>query len=112
VKKVEAIIRPEKLSAVRNALWEIGVSGGTITEVKGHGAQRGVVEQWRGTTYTVDLISKVKLESVVNDDLLERVLAAIREHACTGEIGDGKVFVSEITDAMRVRTGERGSDAV
>jgi len=112
VKKIEAIIRPEKLTAVREALREIGVSGGTVTEVKGHGAQRGVVEQWRGATYTVDLISKMKLETVVNDDLLEGVLAAIHETACTGEIGDGKVFVSEITDAMRVRTGERGKAAV
>jgi nitrogen regulatory protein P-II 1 len=112
VKKIEAIIRPEKLSIVRKALEEIGVTGVTITEVKGHGAQRGVVQQWRGNTYTVDLLSKVKLDVVIQDELLERVLGAIQENARTGEIGDGKVFVSEIIDVMRVRTGERGKAAV
>jgi nitrogen regulatory protein P-II 1 len=112
MKKIEAIIRPEKLSVVRKALDELGVTGVTITEVKGHGAQHGVVQQWRGTTYTVDLLPKVKLETVIQDELLERALQAIQEHARTGEIGDGKVFVSEIADVMRVRTGERGKAAV
>jgi nitrogen regulatory protein P-II 1 len=112
MKKIEAIIRPEKLSVVRKALDEIGVTGVTITEVKGHGAQRGVVQQWRGNTFTVDLLSKVKIETVINDELLEAALQAIHEHGRTGEIGDGKVFVSEIADVMRVRTGERGKTAV
>lgn len=112
MKKIEAIIRPEKLAVVRKALEEIGATGVTITEVKGHGAQRGVVQQWRGNTYTVDLLHKVKLETVVQDEILERVLQAIHENARTGEIGDGKVFVSEIIEVMRVRTGERGKAAV
>jgi nitrogen regulatory protein P-II 1 len=112
MKKVEAIIRPDKLTVVRKALEEVGVSGVTIVQVMGHGAQRGVTQQWRGTTYTVDLLQKVKIESVIPDELLERVLQAIHENARTGEIGDGKVFVSEIIDVMRVRTGERGKAAV
>jgi nitrogen regulatory protein P-II 1 len=112
VKKIEAIIRPEKLTIVRRALEEIGIPGMTITEVKGHGVQRGVVQQWRGNTYTVDLLPKVKLEAVVSDELLERALQVIQETARTGEIGDGKVFVWEIADVMRVRTGERGKGAI
>ncbi len=112
MKKIEAVVRPEKLSIVRKALEEIGATGVTITEVKGHGAQHGIVQHWRGATYTVELLPKVKLETVVNDELLERALQAIQEHARTGEIGDGKVFVSEISEVMRVRTGERGKAAV
>ena len=112
MKKVEAIIRPEKLSIVRKALEDIGVPGVTITEVKGHGAQRGIVQHWRGNTYTVDLLPKVKVEAVIQDELLERLLNAIHENARTGEIGDGKVFVYEISEVMRVRTGERGAVAI
>jgi nitrogen regulatory protein P-II 1 len=112
VKKLEAIIRPEKVTVVRNALAELGLGGVTLTEVKGHGAQRGVTQQWRGTTFTVDLLPKVKLEIVVKDELLEPALNLIRETACTGQVGDGKVFVSTIDDVMRVRTGERGEVAV
>jgi nitrogen regulatory protein PII len=112
VKKIEAIIRPEKLAVVRKALEEIGVPGVTITDVRGHGTQRGLTQHWRGTTYVVDLLPKVKLEAVVPDELFERVLKAIQEEARTGEIGDGKVFVWEITDVMRVRTGERGKAAI
>jgi len=112
VKKVEAIIRPEKLVEVRKALADLGVPGVTITEVKGHGAQRGIQQQWRGTAYTVELLPKVKLETVIPDELVESVLLTIHETACTGEIGDGKVFVFEIADAMRVRTGERGQVAM
>jgi nitrogen regulatory protein P-II 1 len=112
VKKIEAIVRPEKLAVIRKALEEIGIPGVTITEVRGHGAQRGIVQQWRGSTYTVDLISKVKLEMVIADELVERALEVIHEYGRTGEIGDGKVFVSEILDVMRVRTGERGQVAV
>jgi nitrogen regulatory protein P-II 1 len=112
MKKIEAIIRPEKLTLVRKALEGVGVPGLTITQVAGHGAQRGITQQWKGNTYTVDLITKVKIEAVVQDELLEKALATIQEAAHTGEIGDGKVFVSEITDVMRVRTGERGKGAV
>lgn len=112
MKLILAIIRPEKLSVVRKALEELGVPGVTISEVKGHGTQRGTVEHWRGSTYTVDLLPKVKIEAVVNDELLEQALETIERAARTGEIGDGKVFVLEIADVMRVRTGERGKAAV
>lgn len=112
MKKIEAIVRPEKLTLVRKALEEIGVPGVTITQVAGHGAQRGITQQWKGNTYTVDLITKVKIEAVIADEQLEQALDAVAEAARTGEIGDGKVFVSEITDVMRVRTGERGKAAV
>lgn len=110
--KIEAIIRQEKLPFVRGALEEIGVTGLTITQVLGHGAQKGITHQWKGNTYRVDLVPKVKIESVIDDKLLEPVLAAIGDSARTGEVGDGKVFVSEIKDVLRVRTGERGAIAV
>ncbi|HXH22805.1 MAG TPA: P-II family nitrogen regulator [Dehalococcoidia bacterium] len=112
MKKVEAIIRPDKLSVVRKALEEVGLAGLTVTEVKGHGTQRGITQQWRGVTYTVELLPKVKLELVVHDGLVERVLSVIQESARTGEIGDGKVFVWPVEDALRVRTGERGEAAL
>ena len=112
MKKVEAIIRPEKLTIVRKALEDVGINGLTITQVVGHGAQRGVVQQWRGTSYTVDLLQKLKLELVIPDAKLEPVLTAIQESAHTGEVGDGKVFVTTIDEVMRVRTGERGEVAV
>jgi nitrogen regulatory protein P-II 1 len=112
VKKVEAIIRPEKLADVRKALTDAGVPGVTVTEVKGHGAQRGIEQHWRGTTYSVELLPKVKVETVVADEMVEAVLDLIHATAHTGEIGDGKVFVFEIVEAMRVRTGERGHGAV
>jgi nitrogen regulatory protein P-II 1 len=112
MKKVEAIIRPEKLTIVRKALEDLGLGGVTITEVKGHGAQRGITQQWRGATYTVDLLPKVKLELVVLDSAVEGVLKVIQETARTGEVGDGKVFISTIDDVLRVRTGERGDVAV
>jgi nitrogen regulatory protein P-II 1 len=112
MKKIEAIIRPERVALVRKALEEIGYGGLTFTEVKGHGTQRGITQQWRGTAYSVDVLPKVKIEVVVADAMAEKVLAAIRDSARTGEIGDGKVFVSTIDDAMRVRTGERGEAAL
>ncbi len=112
MKKVEAIIRPEKLTVVRKALEDAGIHGLTITQVVGHGAQRGVVQQWRGTSYTVDLLQKLKLELVIPDAKLEPVLKAIQESALTGEVGDGKVFVTTIDEVMRVRTGERGEIAI
>jgi nitrogen regulatory protein P-II 1 len=112
MKKIEAIVRPEMVSVVRQALEEIGVTGLTITQVLGHGAQRGITQQWKGNTYKVDLLPKVELKMVVYDGLLEPVLKAVAESARTGQVGDGKVFVSTIDDVMRVRTGERGSAAV
>ena len=112
MKKVEAIIRPEKLPVVRRALEDLGLGGMTITQVAGHGNQRGITQQWKGNTYTIDLLTKTKLELVVDDSVLERVLTAIKEAASTGEIGDGKVFVTDVEDVMRVRTGERGASAL
>ena len=112
VKKIEAIIRQETLGLVRKALDGIGAHGVTITDVKGHGTQKGVVQQWRGASYAVDLLPKVKLETVIPDGLLEQALQLIHETGRTGEIGDGKVFVSDIIEAMRVRTGERGESVV
>ena len=112
MKKVEAIIRPETLAAVRGALEKVGVTGLTITQVLGHGAQMGVTQQWKGNTYRVDLLPKVELKMVIPDDKLEAVLKAIEASARTGAVGDGKVFVSGIEDVLRVRTGERGAAAV
>jgi nitrogen regulatory protein P-II 1 len=112
VKKVEAIIRPETVPVVRRALEELGVKGVTITQVLGHGAQKGITQQWKGNTYRVDLLPKVELKMVISDADVEKVLHAIQECASTGQVGDGKVFVSAIEDVMRVRTGERGEAAV
>jgi len=112
MKKVEAIIRPEKLPVVRRALEDLGLGGMTITQVAGHGNQRGITQQWKGNTYTIDLLTKTKVELVIPDTLLDRVLSAIKEAAGTGEIGDGKVFITPIEDVMRVRTGERGEKAI
>lgn len=112
MKKVEAIIRPEKLGILLDALKELGYPGMTITEVKGHGVQRGIVQQWRGRQYTVEFLPKIKLEIVISDADVTKILTAIRENATTGEVGDGKVFVSTIDDVMRVRTGEMGEAAL
>jgi nitrogen regulatory protein P-II 1 len=112
MKKVEAIVRPEKLPVVRRALEDLGLGGMTITQVAGHGNQRGITQQWKGNTYTIDLLTKTKIELVIDDSVLERVLTAIKEAASTGEIGDGKVFVTDVEDVMRVRTGERGASAL
>lgn len=112
MKKVEAVIRPEMLPVVRKALEEIGIKGVTITQVLGHGAQRGVTQQWKGNVYRVDLLPKVEIKTIVPDSMLETVLATIADSARTGAVGDGKIFVSSIDDVMRVRTGERGEAAV
>lgn len=113
MKKIEAIIRPEKLPVVKAALEETGYPGMTITEVRGHGIQKGVKQQWRGREFVVEFLPKVKLEVVVTSDAdVDRILNLIHENAATGEIGDGKVFVTEVADVMRVRTGERGEAAV
>jgi nitrogen regulatory protein P-II 1 len=112
LKKIEAIIRPEKLTIVHEALKDLGYPGITISEVKGHGVQKGIVQQWRGRQYTVEFLPKVKLEIVVPDNAVDRLLQVIKENAETGSIGDGKAFISTVDDAMRLRTGERGEVAL
>lgn len=113
MKKVEAIIRPEKLNDVKEALDELGFHGMNITQVTGRGAQRGIVHQGRGgETVTVDMLAKVKIEVVVGDEAVEKVVDAIIRKARTGNIGDGKIFVLPVDEAIRVRTGERGDVAV
>ncbi len=112
MKKIEAIIRPERLNNVKAALEEGGFLGMTVTEVKGRGRQKGIVQQWRGREYRVDMLGKVKLEVVVDDKDCESVLSAIIEAANTGNIGDGKIFIYPVEETIRVRTGERGKDAI
>jgi nitrogen regulatory protein P-II 1 len=112
VKKIEAVIKPFKLDEVKEALHDVGVAGITVTEVKGFGRQKGHTELYRGAEYVVDFVAKLKLEVVVEDGLAERVVEAIATAARTGRIGDGKIFVSPVEEALRIRTGERGSDAI
>jgi len=112
MKKIEAIIKPFKLDEVKEALHAVGLQGMTVLEAKGFGRQRGHTELYRGAEYIVDFLPKLKIEVVVSDAQLEAAVAAITKSAHTGKIGDGKIFVSEITDVIRIRTGERGSDAV
>ena len=112
MKKIEAIIKPFKLDEVKEALQEIGLKGITVTEAKGFGRQKGHTELYRGAEYVVDFLPKVKLEIVVEDTLVERAIEAIQQAAHTGRIGDGKIFVSSLEDAIRIRTGERGNDAL
>jgi nitrogen regulatory protein P-II 1 len=112
MKKIEAIIKPFKLDEVKEALHEVGVSGITVTEAKGFGRQKGHTELYRGAEYVVDFLPKVKLEVVVEDSLSERVVEAIQNAAQTGRIGDGKIFVLPVDEAVRIRTGERGPDAI
>ncbi len=112
MKRIEAVIRPAQLPFVKAALEDIGHGGLTVAEVKGHGKQKGVVEQWRGRQYKVDYLSKVWLLIVVKDADLEKVLEAILDAASTGEIGDGKIFVTDVLDVIRVRTRERGEAAI
>jgi nitrogen regulatory protein P-II 1 len=112
MKKVEAIIKPFKLDEVKAALSKIGVQGMTLTEVKGFGRQKGHTELYRGAEYVVDFIPKVKVEVVVQDDLVKSVVDAIEKSAKTGKIGDGKIFVTGVDDIVRIRTGERGPEAI
>lgn len=112
MKKIEAIIKPFKLDEVKDALSELGVFGLTVTEVKGFGRQRGHTELYRGAEYAVDFVPKVKLETVVPDDLVLRVVEVIERVAKTGKLGDGKIFVLPVDEAVRIRTGERGPDAL
>ena len=112
MKKIEAIIKPFKLEDVKEALSEIGIEGMTISEVKGFGRQKGHTELYRGAEYVVDFLPKVKIEIVISDELVEKAIDAIRRAAQTGRIGDGKIFVSNIEEAIRIRTGESGLDAI
>jgi len=112
MKKIEAIIKPFKLDEVKEALHEIGLQGITVTEAKGFGRQKGHTELYRGAEYVVDFLPKVKIELVIEDDLVERAVEAIQQAAQTGRIGDGKIFISSVEEAIRIRTGERGQDAI
>lgn len=106
--KVEAIIKPQKWEEVQKALQEVGVEGLTVSEVRGHGRQKGHTEMYRGVEYRVDLIPKIKIETVIKEDKLDKVLETITKAAKTGQVGDGKVFVTPVLDVLRIRTGERG----
>lgn len=112
MKKIEAIIKPFKLDEVKEALQDVGIQGITVTEAKGFGRQKGHTELYRGAEYVVDFLPKVKLEVVLDDALAEGAIEAIQNAARTGRIGDGKIFVSNVDEAIRIRTGERGPDAV
>ena len=112
MKKIEAVIKPFKLDDVKEALQEIGVQGLTVLEAKGFGRQRGHTELYRGAEYVVDFLPKIKIECVVNDDQLEPALEAIQAAARTGKIGDGKIFVSDVINVIRIRTGETGAPAI
>jgi nitrogen regulatory protein P-II 1 len=112
MKKVEAVIKPFKLDEVKEALHEIGIQGITVTEAKGFGRQKGHTELYRGAEYVVDFLPKVKIEIVMDDALVERAVEAIQQAAHTGRIGDGKIFVSQVEDVVRIRTGERGIEAI
>ncbi|MBO0335050.1 MULTISPECIES: P-II family nitrogen regulator [Sneathiella] len=112
MKKIEAIIKPFKLDEVKEALHEVGLQGITVTEAKGFGRQKGHTELYRGAEYVVDFLPKVKIEIVLEDSLVERALEAIQQAARTGRIGDGKIFVSTVEEVIRIRTGEKGSEAI
>ena len=112
MKKIEAIIKPFKLDEVKEALHEIGLQGLTVIEAKGFGRQKGHTELYRGAEYVVDFLPKVKIELVIDDDMLDRAVEAILQAAHTGRIGDGKIFISSVEEAIRVRTGEKGKEAI
>ncbi|WPM31685.1 nitrogen regulator P-II GlnB [Hydrogenobacter sp. T-2] len=112
MKKVEAIIKPFKLDEVKDALVEIGIGGMTVTEVRGFGQQKGHTEIYRGTEYVIDFLPKVKIEVVVRDEDVEKVIEAIMKTAQTGRVGDGKIFIIPVEDVVRIRTGERGEQAI
>lgn len=112
MKQIVAIIKPFKLDEVREALADVGVRGLTVTEVKGFGRQKGHTELYRGAEYVVDFLPKLKIEAVVSDDVLEQVVDAVREAAYTGKIGDGKIFIFDVEQVIRIRTGETGEAAI
>ncbi|MGE4294560.1 MAG: P-II family nitrogen regulator [Campylobacterales bacterium] len=112
MKKIDAVIKPFKLEEVKEALREVGISGMTVSEVKGYGRQQGHTELYRGAEYVVDFLPKIKLEIVVGDDMVDKVIDTITNSAKTGKIGDGKIFVTNVEKVVRVRTGEMGEEAV
>lgn len=112
MKKIEAIIRPEKLEEVRKVLEKFGYPGIMITEIEGHGKQKGIVQQWRGERYKIELLPKVKLEIVTKNSDAEKIIQAISDSAKTGAVGDGKIFVYDVAEAVRIRTGEKGEAAL
>ncbi len=112
MKKIEAIVKPFKLDEVKEALHGIGIQGMTVTEVKGFGRQKGHTELYRGAEYVVDFLPKIRVEIAVSDEMVDKTVQAIVQAANTGRIGDGKIFVHELAEAIRIRTGERGSEAV
>ena len=112
MKKIEAIIKPFKLDEVKDALHTLGIQGITVLEAKGFGRQKGHTELYRGAEYVVDFLPKVKIEVVVDDNIVDEVVEAIKQSAMTGRIGDGKIFITSIDDAVRIRTGETGSEAI
>ncbi len=112
MKKIEAIIKPFKLDEVKEALHEVGLQGITVTEAKGFGRQKGHTELYRGAEYVVDFLPKVKIDVVVDDNMVEQALEAIQQAARTGRIGDGKIFVTDVSEVIRIRTGEKGSEAI
>jgi nitrogen regulatory protein P-II 1 len=112
MKKIDAVVKPFKLDEVKEALQAAGIQGMTVTEVKGFGRQKGHTELYRGAEYVVDFLPKIKIEIVVTDELADKAVQAISEAANTGRIGDGKIFVQNVEEAIRIRTGERGSEAV
>ena len=112
MKKIEAVIKPHKLDEVKEALNKIGIKGMTVSEVKGFGRQKGHTELYRGAEYVVDFLPKTKIEVVVTSDIADRVVQTITETARTGKLGDGKIFITDIEEVVRIRTGERGSEAI
>jgi nitrogen regulatory protein P-II 1 len=112
MKKIEAIIKPFKLDEVKNALTKIGIQGMTVTEVKGFGRQKGHTEVYRGAEYTIDFVPKAKIELIVTEELVTQAIETVERAAKTGKIGDGKIFVSPVEEVIRIRTGERGRDAI
>lgn len=112
MKKIEAIIRPEKIDAVREALEESGYPGISVTEISGHGRQKGTFQQWHGKSYKLEFLPKVKVEIICLDEELDKILNAISEAASTGAVGDGKIFIYDVADALRIRTGEKGFKAL
>lgn len=112
MKKIEAIIKPFKIDDVKDAVNEIGVLGLTVTEVRGYGRQKGHTELYRGAEYAIDFLPKIKIEIVIEDSMLEQVIEIIKSKAQTGKIGDGKIFISDVSEVIRIRTGEKGTEAI
>ena len=112
MKKITAIVREDRVTMIKDALSDIGYPGMTVTEVKGHGHQKGITEQWRGRTYKTDFIKKIQLEMVVSDKDVEKIIQCIVKEAKTGNIGDGKIFINPVENVIRIRTGEKGENAI